>query len=148
MITSHLKSTFSQSIINYPPLFRLFSYIYKNMSLIKNTYLEKQILASNALFNVCRAFIKNSKPEFDEDCLNHHVHFAFLNLPISNKCLEQFKEETRKDPILQTLKDTTEGWPEITLISHELHPRFTYRSAISTMKGYFSKISELLSPVL
>ena len=49
-----------------------------------------------------RAYIKNSKLEFDEYSFIHHVHFVFLNLPISNKRLEKFKEETRKEPILQT----------------------------------------------
>ena len=56
------------------------------------------------------AYIKNSKPEFDENSLIYHVHFVILNLPISNKRLEQFKEETRKDPILQIpIKYTVEG---------------------------------------
>ena len=56
------------------------------------------------------AYIKNSKPEFDENSLIYDVHFVILNLPISNKRLEQFKEETRKDPILQTpIKYAVEG---------------------------------------
>ena len=59
------------------------------------------------------AYIKNSKPEFDENSLIHYVHFVILNLHTSNKRLEQFKEERRKDPILQTLlKYTTKSWPE------------------------------------
>ena len=56
------------------------------------------------------AYIKNSNPEFDENSLIYDVHFVILNLPINNKRLEQFKEETRKDPILQTpIKYTVEG---------------------------------------
>ena len=58
------------------------------------------MLLSNAL---SRAYIKNSKPEFDENSLIHHVHFVILNLSISNEHLEQFKEQTQEDPILQTL---------------------------------------------
>ena len=61
---------------------------------------ENAILVSDALI---QAYIKNSKPEFDENNLIHHVHFVISNLPISNERLEQFKEETRKDSILQTL---------------------------------------------
>ena len=65
------------------------------------------MLVSDALRGAC---IKNSKPEFDQNSLNHHVHFVILNLPIINELLEQLKEETPKDPILQTLtKYTFEG---------------------------------------
>ena len=52
---------------------------------------EKIMLVLDALG---RAYIKNSKPEFDENSLMHHVHFVILNLPISNERLEQFKEKT------------------------------------------------------
>ena len=71
----------------------------------------KTMLVLDAL---SRTNIKSWKPEFDENSLMHHVHFVISNLPISNKPLEQFKKETRKD-----------------LISHELHPYFTHRSDIS-----------------
>ena len=95
------------------------------MNLIWNTHLDA----------ISRAYVKNSKPEFDENSLIHHVNFVILDLPLSNKRLEQFKEQTRKDPILQTLiKYTIEGWPEKTLISHELHPYFTHSSDILQWK--------------
>ena len=94
-----------------------------------------------------RAYIKNSKPEFDENSLIHHVHFVFSNLPISNERLKHFKEETRKDPILQTLiKCTIEGWPEKTLISYELHPYFTHRSDISYHEGLLLKDQRIVVP--
>ena len=48
------------------------------------------MLVSDAL---SRAYIKNSKPEFDENSFIRHVHFVVSNLSISNKSLEQFKEE-------------------------------------------------------
>ena len=47
-----------------------------------------------------QAYVKNSKPELDENSRIHHVHFVTLNLSISNKRLEQFNKESRKDPIL------------------------------------------------
>ena len=95
----------------------------------------KTMLVSDALKN-----IKNSKPEFDENSLIHQVHFVISNLPISNEHLEQLKEETRKDPILQTLiKYTIEGCLGKTLISHELHPHFTHRSDISYHEGLLLK---------
>ena len=93
------------------------------------------MLVSDALKN-----IKNSKPEFDENSLIHQVHFVISNLPIGNEHLEQLKEETRKDPILQTLiKYTIEGCLGKTLISHELHPHFTHRSDISYHEGLLLK---------
>ena len=74
------------------------------------------------------------------------MHFVISNLLTSSERLEQFKEETQKDPILQTLLNyTIEGRPRKTFIPRELHPYFT-RS--SDMKGYFSKISKQLFPVL
>ena len=64
------------------------------------------------------------------------MHFVISNLPISNERLEQFKEETRKDSILQTLiKCTIKGWPGKSLISQELHPYFTHRNDISYHEG-------------
>ena len=66
-----------------------------------------------ALDTLSRTYIKNSKPDFDENSLIHHVHFVISNLPISNKRLEEFKQETQKDAVLETLiKYTIEGWPE------------------------------------
>ena len=68
---------------------------------------EKTLLVSHAF---SRAYVKNSKPEFDGNSLTHHLHFVISTLPISSERLEQFKEKTRKDPILQTLiKYTIEG---------------------------------------
>ena len=94
-----------------------------------------------------RAYIKNSKGEFDGNSLIHQVHFVISNLPISNERLEQFKEETPKAPILQTLiKYTIEGWPEKFLISQELHPYFIYRSDISYHEGLVFKDQRIVVP--
>ena len=55
---------------------------------------------------ISRADIKNLKPEFDRNSLTHHMHFVISNLPISNKHLAQFKEETQNDPSLKSLQNT------------------------------------------
>ena len=105
---------------------------------------RKTILVSDAL---SQAYIKNSKPEFDENSLIHQVHFVISNLPISNERLEQFKEGTQKDPILKTLmKYTIEDWPETTLISHELHPYFTHCSDISYHERLLLKDQRIIVP--
>ena len=77
------------------------------------------------------------KSEFYE---NRLVHFVISNLPVNKENLEQFKEITQKDPILQTLlKYTVEGLPQKTVISHELHPCFTHPSDISYLEGLLLK---------
>ena len=89
-----------------------------------------------------RAYIKTSKPKFDENSLIHHVHLLISNY---NDRLEQLKEETRKDRIWQTLiKYTIEGWPGKTLISHELHPYFTHRSDVSYNEGVLLKDQRII----
>ena len=65
-----------------------------------------------------RANIKNSKPEFDENSL------------ISNKCFEQFEEETQKGQRQTLLKYTIEGSPEKTFFPHRLKQYFTHRRDI------------------
>ena len=103
-----LKSIFS--IVSCPPRIQKFFLRLQKYEFDLKYSPAQTMLASDAL---SLGYIKNSKPEFDENNLIHHVHFAILNLPISNERLEQFKEENRKDPILKTLlKYTIEGWPE------------------------------------
>ena len=100
------------------------------------------MLVSDAL---SRAYMKNSKPEFDENSLIHHVHFVISNLPINKKHLEQFKEKTRKNPILQNLIKV-ELWPEKSLILKELHPYFSHRSDISYHERLLLKDQRFVVP--
>ena len=44
------------------------------------------------------------------------------------------------------MKYIIEGWPEKTLISHELHPCFTHRSDISHHGGLFLKDQQIIFP--
>ena len=83
------------------------------------------MLVSDALSWI---YIKNSESDFDENSLLNHVYFVISNLPVSNERLEQFKEENRNDPIIQTLiKYIIEDCPEKTLFSNELRPYFAHR---------------------
>ena len=102
-----LKSVFSKSIVSCPPCIQKILLRLQKYECDLKYSPRKTMLVSNAL---SQAYIKNSKPKFDENSLIYHVHFVILNLPITNERLEQFKEETRKDPILQILiKYTIEG---------------------------------------
>ena len=136
VINNHqlLKSVFSKSILTCPPGIQKFFLSLQKYEFDLKYSPGKTMLVSHAL---SQAYLK---PEFDENSLIHHMHFVISNLPISNKSLEHFKEETRKDPILQTLiKYTIEGWPENTLFSHELYSYFTHGSDISYYQGLLLK---------
>ena len=75
------------------------------------------------------------------------MHFIISNLPISNKRLEQFKEDTQKDIILQTLiKYTVEGWPEKTFIPHQLQLYFIHRSDMSYHEVLLLKDQRIIVP--
>ena len=139
-----LKSIFSKSIVSCSPRVQKFFLRLQKYELDLKYSPGKTMLAWDAL---SRAYIKNSKPEFDENNLIHDVNFVISILPIRNERLEQFKEETRKDTILQILiKYTIEGLPEKTLISHELHPYFTHRSDISYHEGPLLKDQRIIVP--
>ena len=137
-----LKSIFSKSIVSCSPrVQKLFLSLQKYEFGLKYSP-GKIMLVSDALSRSC---IKNSKPEFHENSLIHHLHFVSLSLPISNELLEQFKEETRIDPIFQKLiKHAIEGWPDKTLIPHELHSHFIHCSDISYHEGLLPKDQRIL----
>ena len=102
-----LKSVFSKSIVSCPPCIQKFLRLQQYEFDLKYSP-GKTMLVLDAL---SQPYIKISKPEFDENGLIHQIYFLILNLPINSERLDQFKEETRKDPILQTLiKYTIEGW--------------------------------------
>ena len=79
------------------------------------------MLVSGAL---SRAYIKNSKPELDENGLT--------NLPISNECLERFKEEIQKRSNF-TSPCKVHYWrlAKKTFISHQLQPYFIHISPMA-----------------
>ena len=93
-----LKLIFGKFIVNCLPQIQRFFLCLQKYEFDLKYSPGKTMLVLDAL---SWAYIKNSKPEFDENSLIHYVHFVISNLPTSNKRLEQFKEETQKDPILQ-----------------------------------------------
>ena len=92
---------------------RFHEYLYGcKFTVFTNSVFRKSIVRCPALsqkiFSTLRSphpsrHYKNSKPELDENSLIHHIHFVISNLPISNECLEQFKEGTQKDSIFKAL---------------------------------------------
>ena len=86
-----LISIFSKSIVSCPSCIQKFFLRLQKYEFDLKYSPGKTMLVSDTL---SRAYIKNSKPEFDENSLIHHVDFVISNLPISNERLEQLKEET------------------------------------------------------
>ena len=94
------KSIFDRSIISCPPRIQNFFLLLQRSNFELQYSPGKDMLVS---YTLSRTYLSRSEPEFTEDSLIHHVHFALSNLPISETCLKQFQLETRNDPILQTL---------------------------------------------
>ena len=139
-----LKSIFSKSIVSCLPHIHKFFLCLQKYEFDLKYSPGKTILVLVALI---WAYIKNWRPEFDENSLIHHVHFVISNLPVSNERLEQFKEETWKDSILEILiKYASEGWPEKTFISHGLHLYCTHRSDISYHEGLLVQAQQIVVP--
>ena len=59
---------------------------------------------NNVSLALSRVYIKNSKPEFDENSLTNYVHFVISNLPIRNDRLEQFNPFVPNVPFLYPVK--------------------------------------------
>ena len=77
------KSIFSKSIVDCPPHIQKFFLRLQKYEFDLKYSSRKTILVSDAFSQAC---IKNSKPELDENCFIHYVHFVILNLPcISNR---------------------------------------------------------------
>ena len=100
------------------------------------------MLVSDALSG---AYIKNLKPGLDENSLIHHLHFVILDLPISNKLWEQFKETQfykPRDPKKFTNPYTVHYWR----FPHKLRPYFTHRGDISYHEGLLLKDQQIILP--
>ena len=102
------------------------------------------MLVSDAL---SRSYLNDIKPEFDKNTLIQHVHFILSNLPISQSRLDQFRLETQKDQILQTLICyTINGWPEKHQVPKELFPYYSHRCEITYHEGILLKNQRIIVP--
>ena len=86
-----LKSIFSKSIVSCPLRIQKLSLRLQKYEFDLKYLPGKTMLVSDAL---SQAYIKNPRPEFDKNRLIHLVYFVISSVPISNKRLEQLKEET------------------------------------------------------
>ena len=89
----------------------------------------KKIKVADALN---RANLQNSRTEIPDMELDFVVHSVISSLPISSKRLNDFKQETTKNNILQKLKNfTVNGWTEKKNVPLEVRPYFNCRDEIS-----------------
>ena len=94
-----------------------------------------------------RFHLNDIKPEFDENTLIRYIHFILSNLPISQSRLDQFRLETQKDQILQTLICyAINGWPEKHQVPKELFPYYSHRSEIKYHEGILLKNQRIIVP--
>ena len=139
-----LKSIFNRPSISCPPYIQTFFLRLQKYDFELQYSPGKDMLVSDTL---SRSHLSCSEPEFTEDSLFHDVHFVLSNLPISETRLKQFQEETKNDPILQTLITyTTHEWPEKHLTSTDLLPYYTHRSDITSCEGILLKNERIIVP--
>ena len=115
-----LKSIFSRSIVTCPPRIQRFFLRLQKYDFELEYATDKTMLVSDTF---SRSYLNNIKLKFDKNTLIRHVCFILSNLPISQSRLDQFRLETQKDQILQTLiYYTFNGWPEKHQIPKEVFP--------------------------
>ena len=89
----------------------------------------KKIKVADALN---RANLQDSRTEIPDMELDFVVHSVISSLPISSKRLNDFKQETTKNNVLQKLKNfTVNGWTEKKNVPLEVRPYFNCRDEIS-----------------
>ena len=143
-----LKLIFSRSKVTCPPRIQNFSLWLQKYDFELEYAPGKTMLVSDAL---SQSYLNNIEPEFNENSLIRHVHyFILLNLPISQSWLDQFRLETWKDQILQTLICyTVNGWPEKHQVPKELFPYYSHHSEITYHEGILLKNQRIImSPFL
>ena len=75
-----LKSIFSRSVVTCLPRIQKIFLRLKKYNFELEYATGKTMLVSDTLSQSC---LNDIRPEFDENTLIRHVHFLFLNLPIS-----------------------------------------------------------------
>ena len=86
-----LKSIFSKSIIDCPARIQRFFLKLQKYDFALEYAPGKTMVVSDAL---SRAYINNSRTEFEENDLIYHVHLIVRNLPISKRRIKELQECT------------------------------------------------------
>ena len=85
--------------------------------------------------------------EESEEKINLYVESVLLQLPASDKRLEEISVTQKEDPVCKKLLEyCEEGWPNIYKLSSALSPYWSSRSEISVVRGLLLKGSRLIIP--
>ena len=94
-----------------------------------------------------RAFLNAT--DTNEQKFEYQVHMVLDNLPVSKEKLDEIKQASRNDYVLQKLSSTiVEGWPETKeSLPPELHAHFQYRHEITSAEGLLFKGDRVIIPI-
>ena len=140
-----LKAILEKSIVNSPPRIQRFLLRLQRYEFDFQHSPGKLMLVSDAL---SRAYLPDETQEISQEELAYQVHAVFNTLPISDKKLIKFQEETAADPVLQLLKKYTfEGWPvNKKLLDPRVAPYFQHQHDIVYHNGILLKGNRIIVP--
>ena len=140
-----LKSIFTKAINRAPPRIQRFLLRLQRYDFGMNYKPGKEIKVADTL---SRAHLQDSRTEIPDVELDFVVHSVISSLPISPERLNDFKQETTKDDVLQKLKDfTVNGWPEKKDdVPLEVRPYFNCRDEMSYSHGLLLKGEKIIVP--
>ena len=140
----NLSLIFSKAINPVPPKIQRFLLRLQRYDFSMNYKPGKEIKVADAL---SRAHLQDSRTEIPDMKLDFVVHSVISSLPISPKRLNDFKQETTKDDVLQKLKYfTVNGWPEKKNVRLEVRPYFNCRDEISYSHRLLLKGEKIIVP--
>ena len=138
-----LQAIFKKSIDNAIPRIQRMLLRLQNYDFDLNFVPGKSIRVPDAL---SRAFLNAT--DTNEQKFEYQVHMVLDNLPVSKEKLNEIKQVTRNDYVLQKLSSTiVEGWPETKqTLPPELHAYFQYRNEITSAEGLLLKGDRVIIP--
>ena len=94
------------------------------------------------------ALHKDTKVELTDVDIKSQVHSVISNLPITDRRLENIRDETRKDETMQLLKNLTiDGWPKKrTMVRDDAKPYFNIREDLNVVNDLLLKGSRIVIP--
>ena len=104
----------------------------------------KNLVTADALSRPPSQFTSNEKSEEE---INLYVESVLLQLPASDKRLEEISVKQKEDPVCKKLLEyCEEGWPNIHKLPSVLSPYWSSRGEISVVRGLLLKGSRLIIP--
>ena len=104
----------------------------------------KDLVTADTLSRAPSQYMPNRKLEKE---INLYVDNVLLQLPASDKRLEEISVKHREDPICKKLQEyCEEGWPDVTKLPSSMRAYWSSRGEISLVRGLLLKGSQLIFP--